>query len=159
MRLDQALAHLCEKFPRPPSQGDGGAACCPQRYRWTESQVLRQVTSASPPSVRTCPLIAPHAGRINGPFRRARGPPDRVCCGLKPSHLEPHSLRPQPINLNIIKNGGIHSRNRLCSPSRLGVHSWRLCLLPGTADTAPVSDDEDCLLRGCNHHEGCGLNP
>lgn len=78
-----------------------------------------------------------------------------MCCGLKPSHPEPHSLRPQPINLNIIRNGGIHSRSLLCSRSRLSVRSWRLCSLPGTVDAAPVRDDEDRLLKGCNHHEGC----
>lgn len=102
------------------------------------------------------PLSLLTTGRINGPFKGAQGSSNKVCCGWKLSHPEPHSLRPQPINPNIIRNCGIHSRNLLSSRS---VRSWRLCLLPWTVDVVLVSDDEVRLLRGCNHHEGCGWNP
>lgn len=160
MRLDEAAAHLCVKsFP----------ASRPGRRQGSVWSTAIQVDGVGGPATGDlsfpylCLGLFPYrfltTGRINGPFKRAQGPSNKVCCGLKPSHPEPRSLRPQPINPNIIRNGGIHSRILLCSPSRLSLHSWRLCLLPGTVDAAPVSDDEVRLLRGFNHHEGWGLDP
>lgn len=137
---------LPERFPCQPSRktagqrvvrGDTGGQSRRSCDRWPELPLSRS---------GPVPLSLLTTGRTDGPFRRAQGPSNKVSCGLKPSHPESHSLRPQPINANIIRNCGIRSRKLLWSPSRLGVHSWRLCLLPGMVGTVPVSDDEVRLL-------------
>lgn len=124
---------LREKLPHQPPwetagqrvvRGDTGGRSRRSCDRWP--QLLLHLSGP-------VPFLSPlTTGRINGPFKRAQGPSNKDWCGVKPSHPEPHSLRPQPINPNIIRNAGIHSRNSFCSVSWLPVHSRGLCLIPET---------------------------